>query len=115
MKLREAILSEHSKANCARIVKWVGNNQERFDQLIDLLLNDKNHVVVQRAAWPLSYAVIANARLVRPHFSKLLNNLQKPYLPNAVKRNSLRLMQDISIPAKYHGDVMTLCFDYILS
>ena len=28
MKLRETILKEHSKANCMRIVKWVGDDQK---------------------------------------------------------------------------------------
>ncbi len=40
MKLRETILKEHSKANCMRIVKWVGNDQKRFDELFNLFLND---------------------------------------------------------------------------
>jgi hypothetical protein len=51
MKLRETILKEHSKANCIRIVKWVGDDQKRFDELFSLFLNDE-YRVVQRAAWP---------------------------------------------------------------
>jgi hypothetical protein len=57
MHLRETILAEHSKTNCTRIAKWVGSNQQRFDELFDLFLNDED-LVMQRAAWPLSYAVI---------------------------------------------------------
>ena len=30
MDLRQTILAEHSKANCNKIVKWVGNSQKRF-------------------------------------------------------------------------------------
>ena len=41
MKLRETILKEHSKANCRRIVKWVGHDQKRFDELFSLFLNDE--------------------------------------------------------------------------
>jgi hypothetical protein len=114
MQLRETILAEHSKTNCNRIAKWVGSNQQRFDELFDLFLNDE-YRVVQRAAWPLSYAVIAHPQLVQKHFGKLLKNLKKPGLHDAVKRNTVRLLQDITIPKKYQGEVMNICFDYIIS
>ncbi len=71
--------------------------------------------VVQRAAWPLSYAVIAHPALIKKHFSKLLKNLAKPNLHDAVKRNTIRLLQEIQIPERYQGEVMNICFDYIIS
>ena len=114
MQLRETILSEHSKTNCARIAKWVGSNQQRFDELFGLFLNDE-YRVVQRAAWPLSYAVMAHPELIQKHFGRLLKNLKKPGLHDAVKRNTVRLLQDIMIPKKYQGEVMNICFDYIIS
>lgn len=112
MKLRDQILSEHSKSNTSRIVKWVGNNQQRFDELFNLFLNDE-YRVVQRAAWPMSYCVIEHPSLIKKHFGKLLSNLSKPNLHDAVKRNTLRLLQDIEIPKRYHGKVMDRCFGYI--
>jgi len=112
MKLREQILKEHSKANCNAIVQWIGNSQQRFDQLFDLFLKDE-YRVVQRAAWPLSYAVIAHPEFIKKHFSKLLKNLDKSGIHNSVKRNTVRLMQDIQIPEKFHGQVMNVCFGYI--
>ena len=115
MNLRETILAEHSKANCSKIVKWVGNSQQRFNQLFEFFLKDDDAIVIQRAGWPLSYAVEAHPGLIQKHFSKLLKNLGKPKLHDAVKRNTLRLLQDVSIPEKFHGEVMTICFDYISS
>ncbi len=41
--------------------------------------------------------------------------MQKPNLHNAVKRNSVRLLQSINIPEEYHGEVIALCFQYITS
>ena len=114
MDLRKTILKEHSKANCNRIVAWVGNDQKRFDELFDLFLHDE-YRVVQRAAWPVSYCVIAYPQLIQKHFAKLFNYLKKTGLHEAVKRNSVRLLQDIPIPEKYHGDAMNICFDYIIS
>ena len=43
----------------------------------------------------------------------LLKNLEKPNLHGSVKRNTVRLLQDIAIPKKFEGQVMNLCFNYI--
>jgi hypothetical protein len=114
MKLREQLLKEHSKSNCNAIVEWIGDSQARFDDLFALFLNDE-YRVVQRASWPLSHVIIAHPRLIQNHFSKLLKNLEKPNLHDAVKRNTVRLLQDVAIPKKFQGQVMNRCFDYIAS
>lgn len=114
MKLRDQILKEHSKANCNKIVKWIGPSQERFDQLFALFLHDE-YRVVQRAAWAISNAVIQHPSLIKRHFAKLLKTVKKEGVPGAVKRNTVRLLQDIDIPEKYEGEVMHLCFGYISS
>jgi hypothetical protein len=112
--LRDEILKEHSKAQCNKIVHWVGASQQRFDELVYLFLNDE-YRVVQRAAWPVSYCVIAYPQLIKKHWSSIIKNLEQPNLHNAVKRNSMRLLQDIDIPKRYQGQVMDTCFNYISS
>jgi len=68
VNLRETILAEHSKAQTNLIIKWIGNSQQRFDELFDLFLKDE-YRVVQRAAWPLSYVAIAHPKLISKHFN----------------------------------------------
>jgi hypothetical protein len=114
MDLRATILAEHSKTNCSKIVSWVGNSQERFDELFDLFLNSE-YRINQRAAWPLSYCVIAHPQFIGTHFSKLLKNLHKPGIHDSVKRNTIRLLQHIEIPKKFHGQIMDICFRYLSS
>ena len=114
MKLREQLLKEHSRANCDRIVKWIGSDQKRFDELVSIFLNEE-YRLVQHAAWPLSYAAINHPQLVKKHFAKLVKNLKKPGIHDAVKRNTVRLLQEIEIPEKYHGEIMDACFSYIVS
>jgi hypothetical protein len=113
MDLRKAILAEHSKAQTNKILKWVGSNQKRFDELFHLFLNDE-YRVAQRAAWPLSYCVISHPQLVKKHFARLVKNMKKHGLGDSVKRNTVRLLQHIEIPVKFHGDIMSSCFDYII-
>jgi hypothetical protein len=112
MNLREQLLKEHSRANCDTIVDWIGNQQERFDELFQLFMCNE-YRLVQHAAWPLSYAVINHPQLIKKHFSKLISNLSKPGIHAAVKRNTMRLLQDIDIPERYHGKIMDACFNYI--
>ena len=114
MNLRDAILEKHSKTQTDKIVKWVGRSQERFDQLVNLFLNDES-LVTQRAGWPLSYCVEKYPEVINKHFGKLLKNLQKKDLHDAVKRNTMRILQYTEIPKRYHGQVMNLCFTNIES
>lgn len=112
MKLREEILKEHSKEQCSKIVSWIGSSQERFDELFQLFLHDE-YRVVQRAAWPLSNAVIAHPAFITGHFKSLLNKIKEPGQHEAVRRNGLRLLEDISIPQSWQGDFMDLCFQLL--
>jgi len=114
MNLRETILAEHSKANCNKIVKWVGHSQKRFDELFYLFL-ESEYRINQRAAWPLSYCVIDHPELISRHFSRLVKNLHKPGIHDSIKRNTVRLLQHIDIPKRFHGALMDLCFNYISS
>lgn len=112
MNLREEILKEHSKAQCNKIVQWVGTSQKRFNELFYLFINDE-YRVVQRAAWPISYCVVVNPGFIKSNLTKLLKNLQKPNLHDSVKRNSIRLLQHLDIPKRHQGDVMNVCFQYL--
>ena len=114
MNLREEILKEHSKVQCSKIVKWVGKDQKRFNELFHLFLTDE-YRVTQRAAWPVSYCVIAYSVFIKKNWKKLIDNLKQPNLHDSIKRNSVRFMQNIEIPKKYHGEVMDICFKYLES
>jgi hypothetical protein len=114
MDLRQTILTEHTKANCNKIVKWIGHSQKRFDELFNLFLHSK-YRINQRASWPLSYCVIEHPQFISPHFSKLVKNLHKRGIHDSIKRNTVRLLQYIDIPKRSHGEIMNICINYISS
>ena len=112
MNLRETLLAVHSKTQSDKVVKWIGNSQERFDELFKLFTGNEDRVI-SRAAWPLSYAVQAHPELIHKHFLKFVGNLRRPNLHDAVKRNTMRVLQEISIPKRFQGEIMNTCFTYI--
>ena len=114
MDIGKALLKEHSKKQSNRIVKYVGNDGKRFSELMRLFLHG-DYRLTQRAAWPLSYIVIANPGLIKPYFKALIDNFEKTKVPDAVIRNTVRILQCIPIPKRFHGKVMKACFGFIQS
>jgi hypothetical protein len=114
MNLKEEILKEHSKEQCSKIVQWVGASQKRFNELFTLFLHGE-YRVNQRASWPVSYCIEAHPFLIKNNLDKLLQNLQRSNLHDAVKRNTIRLLQWVDIPEQFQGQVMDICFGYLAS
>ena len=114
MDIRNALITEHTKAQCNRIVDYIGDDKKKFAKLMKAFFQGE-YRVTQRASWPMSYCVRNHPRLIFPYFTKLLEELQKPGVHNAVVRNITRLLQDIKIPRRYQGKIMTICFDHISS
>lgn len=112
MDIQQAILKEHSKAQCNKIVKYIGADRKKFAELMQIFFQG-GYRATQRAAWPLSYCANNHPDLVTPYLGKLVALLEKPGVHNAVKRNITRLLQNVQIPVKYHGKVMTTCFKFI--
>jgi hypothetical protein len=114
MDLLSMLAKEHTKTQTDKIVQYVGNDKERFAVLMQLFLKGE-YRITQRAAWPLSYCVRQYPELIAPYYKSILDNLKKGNLHVAIIRNTMRMLQDVSIPKKFQGRVMSICFDYIQS
>ena len=112
MDLKKLLAAEHSKKQTDRIVAYVGGDPQRFAALIKLFFEGE-YRITQRAAWPLSYCVRYHPELVEPYYKRLLDNLERKDIHVAVVRNTVRLLQDVSIPKRWHGRVMSICFDFV--
>ena len=109
MNLVVEILKEHSKKQKDKIVEYVGNNPKRFSELIEVYLQGP-YRVTQRAAWPLSYCIQKHPALLRPHWKKILALVTRKDIHDAVKRNTLRMLQFVRVPKAHQGGVANLCF-----
>lgn len=113
MDLRKMLQNGHSKAQTYAIVSYIDNNPKRFKALVNMYLEGP-YKITQRAAWPLSICVEQDPQLIAPHLKKILDYLKTPGTHDAVRRNTMRLLQFIQIPKRYHGQVAEICFKYLM-
>lgn len=112
MDLRETLLKEHSKTQTSKIVKFIGKRPDRFALLVKIYLAGP-YRITQRAAWPLGLCIENHPELITPHWKSLIDFAKKPGVHDAVKRNTVRLLQFIDIPRKHQGKVADMCFQFL--
>jgi len=111
MDIRKELLKEHSKAQITKICKYISNDQDRFQELMNLFFNGE-YRVVQRAAWAVSTLADQYPYLIRPYIKQMVKYLQKdPH--DAIKRNTMRILQSIDIPVSVQGELLDICFKYL--
>lgn len=102
----------HSRRQAEKIAHWVGSDARRFASLMQLFLNGEYHIA-QRAGWPISICAEAFPGLVKPHLGKMLDNLSRLGIHDAVKRNTVRIMQFVPIATAHQGKAATICFNLL--
>lgn len=112
MDIREALLAGHSLAQTMKIVRYIGGDPVRFKELMDNFLGD-TYRISQRAAWAVNYCAEHHPELVKPYFSKLIEQLGRDDAHPAVRRNVARLLQFVEIPPKLHGRVFDACYNLV--
>lgn len=113
MNLREEILKEHSKKQALKIAAYISNHPQLFKELMDLFLHDV-YRVNQRASWVVSICAEKHPELIKPYFNVMLENLKNP-VHDAVKRNTIRIFEDLEIPEELMGELAEICFGYLTS
>ena len=114
MNLESEILREHSKHQCLRIAKWIGADKKRFKELMVLFLRG-DYRITQRAAWIVAHCADTHRELFLPYLDAMIDRMLEPGVHDAVKRNVVRVIQDIEIPPKLVGKIATVCFDMLSS
>ncbi len=114
MNIREELLKEkiHTKEHALKIADYACSSNPRFKSLMQCFL-DKEYRVAQRAAWSVSWAARKKPEMVKPYIKDLVAQLQRKDVHDAVKRNSVRILEEIEIPEAFHGDVLNACFSFI--
>jgi len=112
MELKETVLQAKTKAASQAVANWVGPDQDRFDQLMHLFLHDEPRVT-QRAAWIVSMVADQDPFQIEKYLAPLILNLRRDDLNIAVRRNTLRILQEVEIPEELQGHAYDLCFNFL--
>jgi hypothetical protein len=112
MIIRDEIQKEHSKENAVRIANYACSSPKNFKKLMKCFL-DQEYRIAQRAAWSVSWAATQQPEMIQPYIKELVAQLSRKDVHPAVIRNSVRILERIDIPEKFHGEVMNACFNFI--
>ena len=114
MELEKELLAVCSKDQVVTLVNWVGNDKNRFKQLMELFLEGESKLA-QKSAWVIGHCAELNPDLVNPWLKAMIKKMHQQGLHGALKRNVVRIFQFVDIPRGLQGRVANLCFDLIAS
>jgi hypothetical protein len=112
MNIPDQLMLEHSKKNAASIASYAAASPAAFKDLMNCMCSN-NKVLAQRAAWSVNLAAEKDPSLITPYIDDLVSQLPREDVHPAVLRNTLRILQNITIPERHHGMLMDLCFKFI--
>ncbi|TNE53486.1 MAG: hypothetical protein EP344_14920 [Bacteroidetes bacterium] len=110
--LTEQLLLEHSKPQARRLTDWIGHDAERLAALLDIFLG-QNHRLTQRAAWVVGTLAEKTPYLLEPWLPEMVAKMREPGVHDAVKRNVVRILEDIDIPDSVLDEVADACFGFL--
>jgi hypothetical protein len=113
MNYRIQLLKEHSKKNSLLIVDYIGGSQERFDEFITHFFTDE-YRVNQRSAMVVSACFDQHPHLLTKHIKRIIKNLEDRKLHVALKRNSIRILQEMQIPEELMASLFDSCIGFII-
>jgi hypothetical protein len=112
MNIRETLAIEHSKANSLKIADYIGDNAEKFADLMKIFFNEE-YRLSQRAAYVFMILVDCHPHLIKPYLKKLISQLDRKDVHNSIRRNVVRALQCIEIPKNLEGKIFSKCVDFI--
>ena len=113
MDIREALLSEHSRQKTDEIAAYIGTNEERFAELMELFIGEDKKLV-QRSAWVVSNVAGFYPKFLLPYQAELIYVLEHPLHPS-VQRNVLKILaeNELQLTEETEGRLLNLCFDLL--
>lgn len=111
MNILEALKAERSKDQMDRIAIYIGNDPERFAELMEQLLRG-DAKIQEWAAWAFSHCIDRYPELGLPYLEELMVLLRQDNHP-AVPRAVLRYFQNLSFPEEMLGPLYEICFDWM--
>lgn len=114
MNIRDKLLAPEtqSKEVALSVADFASESSENFRELMACFISE-DYTLAKRAAWSVRWAAQNRPDLILPHIGLLVKQLKRTDVHDAVIRNSVSILEKISIPEAFHGEVMDACFAFI--
>lgn len=110
MNILQELQQARSKNRNQRIIDFIGDSQEYFDELLSYFAENDARIQ-DTIAWIMSDCVQKNPTFLDRHFDFVCQNLKNP-ATNGVERNMYRALQYVvEIPEEYQGEIVELAFE----
>jgi hypothetical protein len=113
MNLAGQLMIEMSTRNIRFVAQGIGENKEKFKNLVQLVYNT-NPKLSMRAAWTLTIVTDKYPELLKPYIKDLVKVLPSLPHPGAV-RGILRQLSKFEIPVKVQGRLFDFCYNMLIS
>lgn len=108
MNLEKELLKGHSRPIAIRIAQWAAKDKANMAQLMEAFFSNE-YRLTQRAAWSVNFVYEQAPEMLNPYLKKMIKNLKQP-VHDAVKRNTVRILQFVKIPTALEGEAVDVCF-----
>jgi hypothetical protein len=112
MNIEQEILKEHSKKQAMKVALYACSSKKNFKELMHCFMTGE-YRLSQRAAWSVSWAARTKPEMIKPYIKDLVAQLPRKDVHPSVIRNSVRILETLTIPEELQGEVMNECFSFI--
>lgn len=113
MILKEALVERYSKNGMKQISSFINNDKRKFAELMKIALGNDLELAA-KASWAAIHTADKNQKLLDPWIQKMISHL-KTCPHHSIRRNFLRLFENITIPEKHQSELLDLCYQFLLS
>jgi hypothetical protein len=111
--LTDLLMVENSRRNTDLIADLVYNKPDLFDELVSIYLQNEEPVS-RRAVWVVDTVAEKLPHLIDRYLESIAEALPR-FEHDGLKRLSLRMLSRSPLPQKHLGELMNLCFDWLVS
>jgi hypothetical protein len=111
--LRDLLMVETSRRNTDLIADLVFHKPELFDELAGIYLQNEEPIS-RRAVWVVDTVAEKLPHLLDPYLESIAEALPC-FEHDGLKRISLRMLTRSPLPQNYLGELMNICFDWLVS
>lgn len=113
MNLKEALVEKYSKVGMKQISAFIGHDKKKFGELMKIALGSDLNLAA-KASWAAIHTADKKQELLNPWIQKMILHL-KTCPHHSVRRNFLRLFENITIPENYRSELLDICYQFLLS